>query len=478
MKANFLKNEQSSFKNFGSHGKKVVVMGLGLHGGGVGVAKFFAKKGNEVLVTDLKKKEDLKESIKALKKFRNIKYIFGRHREQDFKNADLIIKNPAVSNNSKFLKIAKKAGVKIDTDIGIFFEYFPGKKIIGITGTKGKSTTTTLIYNFFKNAGIKVVVAGNIRVSALDVLEKINKKTTAILELSSWQLEGLLKHKKSPKEAIVLNVFPDHLDRYSSFNDYVRAKEIIFRFQNKNDFLALNFDNKECRKMARKALSTIFWFSGEKKVEKGVFIRRGKVFFVCPLRHKKPIYLFSISDIKIPGEHNISNVLAASFLAFIEGIKPKIIRKTIREFKGVPFRLEFIANKKGIRYYNDSTATNPEAAIAALKSFQQKVSLIAGGTDKNLDFKELAKEIARKTKKIVLFKGTATKKLQLLLKKTLPKNVLLFVVDNMKEAVKIASKGLKRGDIVLLSPGAASFGLFKNEFDRGKQFNKIVKNLS
>ncbi len=451
-------------------------MGLGVHGGGVGVARFFARRGAKVLVTDLKKKEELRESIKALSNL-PIKYVLGEHREEDFKNADLVIQNPAVPRDSKFLRIARGAGVKIETDTGLFFELFKGL-IIGITGTKGKTTTATLLYEILKGAGIKTAVAGNIRVSMLDILDEIDEKTTCVLELSSWQLEGLLSHRKSPHIAVVLNVMPDHLDRYEDFDDYVRAKELIFRFQTKDDFLVLNFDDNHCQGMAKKAVSKIFWFSRKKEVKRGVFVKNGEIFFRRGRAEKKSRHLLALSNIRLPGEHNIQNVLAAVTVAGILDVKEKIIKKVVSRFKGVSFRLELVGEKNGLKYYNDSTATNPGAAIAALDSFPEKVSLIAGGTDKNLDFEGLAKKVSEKAKKVVLFEGTATEKLEPLLKKYLSKDVPVLKVNNMKEAVEKATRGLQKGDIVLLSPGAASFGIFKNEFDRGEQFNEIVKNLN
>lgn len=462
-------------KDYNPKGKKVLIMGLGVHGGGAGAARFFARRGAEVLVTDLKKESELTESLKKLQEF-HIQYVLGEHREKDFKNADIIIKNPAVPESSKFLKIAKEAGVKIETDVGIFFELFKGK-IVGVTGTKGKTTIATLIYEIFKKADIKALIAGNIRVSVLDVLEAAKKEDIAVLELSSWQLEGLSSHKKSPHIAVVSNVMLDHLDRYPSFDDYVAAKEIIFHFQGKNDFLVLNFDDASCRKMAKKINSKVFWYSEKDRIERGVFIDGEKVFFVQSQREETSRPIISLGDIKLFGAHNIKNVLAAIAVAKILGIKDEDIKDAVSNFRGVSFRLELVKEKNGIKYYNDSAATNPAAAMAALNSFSNKISLIAGGTDKNLEFEDFAAKITERTKRIVLFEGTATSKLEPLIRRNLKKEIPIFVANNMKDAVKKASENLEKGDAVLLSPGAASFGLFKNEFDRGEQFNKEIKKL-
>lgn len=432
--------------------KKVIVMGLGLLGGGVGVAKFFVKQGAKVLVTDLKTKNQLRESIQKLKGL-PIKYVLGRHRNKDFIDADLIIKNPAVPKNSPYLKIAEKHNIPVRTDIDIFFDLCP-VPIIGITGTKGKSTVATLIYLFLKKKYPKTILAGNIGLSPLEILPKINKKTKVILELSSFELEDL---RKSPKIAVVTTLFPDHLNRYKNFKDYVNAKKSIFKYQKKDDILILNYDNPETRKLASEALARVRFFRD-------------------------------------------SNVSAALAVAKLFKIPKKDIKKILSNFKGIPNRQELIATKNGIKYFNDTTATTPQSVILAIKTFKKrfpksKIILIAGGLDKNLNYKELAKNIRGKINYLVLLPGTASDKL----KKEL-KGFSMFPAKSMRGAVKKAANIAKKGDIVLLSPGAASFtphfqkrkkggtlsiqkesggfNLFKNEFDRGEQFKKYVKEIS
>jgi len=383
-------------------------MGLGLHGGGVGAANFFVKQGCDVLVTDLRRKKELKESLSKLKK---VKFVLGKHRKEDFTNADLIIRNPGVPRESKYLKIAEEHNIPVKTDIDIFFDLYKGK-IIGITGTKGKSTVATLIYQLLKKKYKNVYLAGNIGKSVFDI---IDKKGIAVLELSSFELEYL---KKSPHIALITNLFPDHLNRYKSFKHYVEAKKSIFKYQSKNDILILNKDIKF------KGKGRTYYFDG-------------------------------------------SNISAAETIAKI--MKVKNMGKIIKSFKGIPHRQEFICEKKGVKYYNDTAATNPEAVIMALKRFKNVV-LIAGGEDKNLKYGRLAKEI-KKLPFVILFPGTASDKL----KKHL-KGFKIYNVKTMKQAVKKANSLAKPGDTVLLSPGAASFNMFKNEFDRGDQFIKAVKN--
>lgn len=436
------------FKN-----KKVVVMGLGLLGGGAGVAKFFAKQGAEVLVTDLKTEKDLKKSVKELKGL-PIKYVLGRHQENDFKNADLIIKNPAVPRESPYLKIARKNNIPIETDISIFFKLCKAP-IIGVTGTKGKSTVATLIYLFLKIKYSNTFLAGNIGVTPLAILSKIKKNSKVVLELSNFELEDL---KQSPQMAIITNLFPDHLNRYKNFQDYINSKKPIFKYQKKNDILILNQGNPEAKKLAKEAPSKVLFFTPLEitKTQK---------------KHKAKESLTGFKD---------SNISAAVLAAKIFGICLKDIKKVLADFKGVPHRQELIAVKKGVKYINDTTATNPGAAKMAIRFFSQKfpdskIILIAGGVDKNLDYKEFAEEIKKKVGALILLPGTASDKI----KKELGsfKEPSSFWAKSMEEAVKKASELARKNDIVLLSPAAASFNLFKNEFDRAEQFIKFAGKL-
>jgi UDP-N-acetylmuramoylalanine--D-glutamate ligase len=451
--------------------KKFTVMGLGLHGGGVGVAKWLAQQGAKVLVTDLRDEKILKASIDKLKEFK-IEYVLGEHREKDFRTADMIIKNPGVPRESKFLKIARQHHIPIETDMSLFFRMCK-TPIIGITGSKGKSTATSIIYEIFKQAGVKPVMAGNIKISPLAILDKVKTNTPVILELSSWQLEDMAHLKRSPNISVITNIFPDHLNRYKSMADYIKAKKIIYQFQSTSDNIVLNYDNLEIKKFIKEIKSQKYWFSTKAfNKENGCFIRSGWIVFrnqgmesiICPVK-----------DIKIPGQHNLENVLASITAAKIYNIDNVPIRKVIKRFKGIPDRLELIRRWKGIKFYNDTTATTPDATIAALNTFGNKVILIAGGTDKRLDYKKLSQIIKDKVAYLVLFKGTASDKIIKHLNSINYKSWQL--VENMGQAVDLALSAKKRSSLILLSPAAASFGMFLNEFDRGDQFKKAVKNL-
>ncbi len=459
-------------------GKRVLVMGLGLHGGGTGIVKFLAEHKAKLTITDLRTKKEIGESLHKLKGVK-AQYVLGKHREEDFRNAELIIKNPAVPQKSPFLRIARKYHIPIDTDIGIFFELCPAP-IIGVTGTKGKSTTASLLFSICKVAGRNTFLAGNMGVSPFEILPRIKNTDWVILELSSWQLEGLSSHKKSPHVALITNILPDHLNTYRTYGDYVRAKKYIYRFQKKNDLLFLNFDNPYTKRCRSDAPSKVIFFSRSfslRDIPKSFGCFPYHQWVVCG---KNRVKILPCKEIKLMGAHNLSNILGAVSVAYALGIPEKYIRKSIKNFRGIPSRTEIVANIKRRVFINDTAATIPDATIAALNTLVERGArrpiLICGGEDKRLNYKELARTIPRFVKTLVLFPGTASEKIE----KSLP---VAFLRNNvkraytMKEAVEISWRLSRPKDIILLSPGAASFNMFKNEFDRGNKFVKTIKNL-
>ncbi len=458
--------------------KRITIMGLGLNQGGLGVARFLAKAGAKILITDLKTKEELGPSLEKLKGF-DIKYILGQHREEDFINTDLIIQNPAVPHNSKYLKIARTHGIPIETDLGLFFQLCPSKNIIAVAGTKGKSTVSQLIYHIFKEAQKDAILAGNIGISVLDILEKINPRTWLILEISTWQMEGIRNRKFRPQTGVLTNILPDHLDRYPNFEKYAQSEKLIFKYQQPNDNLVINFDNKETRQIKKEIRSKAYWFSAKEKIEPGCYLENDKLIFQSG---EYKTTFAKISDLSLPGPHNLENILAASTVGFIHNIPGEIILKALKNFPGIPYRLEFIGEFKGIKFYNDTCATTPEATLAALESFtEQPIILFLGGKDKKLNYENFGETIGqnKKIKKIILLQHPAydaSLKIFSALKKHLDLEKIIQT-SNLKVGVEIALQQAKTNDLILLSPAAASFGMFENEFDRGDQFNKIVKNL-
>jgi UDP-N-acetylmuramoylalanine--D-glutamate ligase len=466
-------------------GKKVLIMGLGKfpQGSGSSAARFFARAGARVTVTDLKSKADLKEAVSRLAGFR-ISYVLGRHRNADFQRADIVVRNPDVRSHSPFLAIARKHGARIVTDISVFLSLCPPVLPIGVTGTRGKSTTTALLGAMLMNAGHRTYVGGNIQVSPLTFLSNVwrdyrNLKSNAVvLELSSWQLEGLSELGLAPRMAIITNVLRDHLNTYPSMKEYGYAKSEIFLKQGKSGVTILNYDNAITRSFAKKVPGRLFWFSriGGFRGD-GTFVRKGRIIFRFDGIDET---VAKVSDIRyLPGDHNVENVLAAVTAAKHRSVPNTVIVRTLRTFVGLPNRLETIHTMRGITYVNDTTATTPDGAIAALKTLgaKKKVVLIAGGKDKELVFKEMAVAIKKYTKAIVLFDGTATLKLVWELKQIRYPIETIPIVKDMKLAIALARQIATKKDTIVLSPGAASFGLFKNEFDRGDQFVRAVKKM-
>lgn len=448
-------------------------MGLGLFGGGVGVAQFLAKQGAHVTVTDLRNTTELAPSVKQLEGL-PVTYRLGGHCDEDFINADMIIVNPAVPKESRFLRIARDNHVPLDTEINIFFQLCPAP-IIGITGSNGKSTTTTLTGKILQQTQRTTWVGGNIGKSLLLHLEEIKPSDIVVLELSSFQLEELHKTKKSPDISIVTNISPNHLDRYSSMDDYIQAKKGIILHQKTGNYAVLNYDDPELRTWERECKSTVLWYSARDTLTNGAFAKNDTI--VLSVRGEI-ITIPCISRIKIPGVHNLQNILAASLAAYLAGAGKQDIEEAVTTFSGLEHRLEFVREVNGIRYYNDSKATTPESAMAAIMAFQTPVILIAGGYDKGSSFEKFAEVCARHTSAVVLIGKTAKKIKELILQKKEKKETPSILTPNtFQEAFQQANALAKAGDVVLLSPACASYDMFLNYEERGRQFKGMVHAL-
>jgi UDP-N-acetylmuramoylalanine--D-glutamate ligase len=459
----------SSFKkNFS--GKKVLIWGLGISGGGIGAAKFFSGNGAKVTVTDLKGHSDLKDQVKELGG-RNIEFVLGRHRPKDFTAADIIIKNPAVSGDSPYLRLCRMFNKRVETDISIFMSFFRGK-MIGVTGTKGKTTTTSLIAAFLEKSKKKFFTAGNIGVSLLDYLDQ--GKKMALLELSSFNLESLPQVQKSPNIAVFTNIFPDHLNRYNNdLEQYFDVKKNIFRFQKKDDYLVLDYDDPELRKAAKEAPSKVLFFSVKEKRSKAhkdifTYISGGAIYY-------KNESLMNVDDIALHGTHNLQNILGAVTVAKLLKIKNKQIVEALKNFGGVGGRCEVLGFVKGVRVVNDTCATNPTSAALAVNSLSPggKLYLIAGGVDKSLPYSRFAAAVKKNVAFAELLPGSATEKMIKEFTKAGFKN--FKINKDIEQAFSGALEKSNEGDTILLSPGAASFNQFKNEFDRGDRFKEIFK---
>ncbi|UTC66655.1 MULTISPECIES: UDP-N-acetylmuramoyl-L-alanine--D-glutamate ligase [unclassified Treponema] len=464
--------------------KKVTVMGLGLNGGGVAAARFFARYGAEVTVTDLKTSEELRPSIEKLSSFTNIRFVLGEHRIEDFKESDLVIKNPGVKlEGNVFLEAAKQ----VESDISVFLALSKAP-VLAVTGSKGKSSTVSALYYGLKKLGYNAFLGGNITVSPLSFFEETSKDTPVVLELSSWQLadlktKGLLK----PKAAIITPIMPDHLNWYGTMEKYVADKKIIYENMDEADYLICNFDDGWGKIFAEETRANVFWYSEKNLPEecRGVFFNNRQE-GVCNLNDEERLLLSK--DAKVPGLKLKQNVLNAGLALLLyqkfhqaENLKEKknkdqaeIIRKFMDEYSGIEHRLEFFYEKNGIKFYNDTAATIPEASAAAIEAFDKPPILICGGTNKNLNFIPLA-EKAKLTKSIYLLAGTGTDLLIPLLKEKSVEYKGPF--DGLDSLLLSLKENLEAGDIVILSPGAASFGMFKNEFDRGNKFKEKVKEI-
>jgi UDP-N-acetylmuramoylalanine--D-glutamate ligase len=447
-------------------------MGLGLHGGGLASARFFAERGAEVTVTDLRDEKELRPSIEKLSNL-TVRYVLGKHETEDFSGADLVIKNPAVTLDSPYLQAAKH----IETDISIFLQLYTGR-IVGVTGTKGKSTAAAAIQYLLKTEFPGARLGGNITISPLTFLGDTDGKSQepsppVILELSSWQLADLRgKGVLNPDVALITNILRDHQNRYASMDDYVSDKMVLFEGQTSKQTAIVNYDDPVLLPLSDALHAKVMYFSKTRLPSDlhGVFL--DGLEGIC--RNSRGETRIIPEELEIRGSHNRLNLLAAALAARSLGLDPVKIRRAAARFKGIEHRLEFVKKARGISFYNDSAATIPDAVIAAVQSFSKPVILIAGGTDKELDF-ALFKTLREYVKAIHLLDGTATAK-------------IVEVLQNSGTAFKGPFASLEKlfesimqqagsGDTVVFSPGCASFGMFKNEFDRGNKFKMMVQEL-
>lgn len=386
----------------------------------------------------------------------------------------MVIINPAVPKDSRFIQIARNNHVPMDTEINIFFQLCPAP-IIGITGSNGKSTTTTLTGKILQQTQRMTWVGGNIGKSLLLELKEIKPSDIVVLELSSFQLEELHNAKKSPGISVLTNISPNHLDRYSDMDEYIQAKKGIILHQKSEDYVILNYDDPELRRWERECRGSVVWYSTKDTLTNGAFVQGNDIILSV---NGTRIAIPCISRIMIPGIHNLQNILAASCAAYLAGANGQHIGNVVTAFAGLEHRLEFVREVHGIRYYNDSKATTPKSAMAAIAAFQSPVILIAGGYDKGSDFGEFAEVCAKHAKSVVLIGKTAGKIKELVIQKMAQKETPSIRTPNtFKEAFQQANALAASGDIVLLSPACASYDMFLNYEERGRQFKTMVQAL-
>jgi UDP-N-acetylmuramoylalanine--D-glutamate ligase len=447
--------------------KKITVIGLGETG--VDTAVALKKLGAEVYITEIKNTEEIKKTQTVLEK-QGIKTEIGKHSVEFISGSELIIPSPGVPLNAFPVLWAKENNISIKSEIEIAYQISPSKKIVAITGTNGKTTTTSLTDLLFKNAGLKHVTCGNIGNSFIGEIEKIKKDTVIILEVSSFQLEYIENFR--PYISALLNITKDHLDYYDTFSQYVSAKKKIFINQKEKDIAILNWADPFCKEIGNDLSIKKIYFSSMHDLKDGIFLKDKKVIYK---NNNISIEIADISKGKLFGIHNAENIMAVCGIAISFGISSSIIQKTIEEFIPVSHRIETIAEKEGIIYIDDSKATNIDAVKRALESFSSKknIILIMGGKDKGFSFMPLTSLISEKVKYLVLLGQTAERIKDQLKESNVPQKI----VKTMEEAVVLSSQIGQKGDIVLLSPGCSSFDMFKNYQERGDVFKRVVQSL-
>jgi UDP-N-acetylmuramoylalanine--D-glutamate ligase len=481
--------------------KKITKQGFGILGRGFGVVKFLIDSGADLIVTDIgdeskfeKQKNEILNYIKINNLKNNIEFVFGEHRLEDFENVDLVIQASGVPKNNKFLEHAKSKSVEVLQEISIFLriirdanEKFQNKiKVIGVTGTRGKTTTTYLIYNLMRDAygENRVYLGGNIQgVSTLELLNQINEGDVVVLELDSWLLQGLKEIEYSPDFAIFTNFMQDHMNYYlGNMKEYFEDKANIFKFQTSKDYLFTSSEMIE--------ISTEYGVNLEDIKSNKIILEKEKIEEIN-LKYKS----------KLLGEHNKYYIALAVELARVLNINENVIKNTIQGFNGVKYRMELIRELNRVKYINDTTATTPEALVAALDTYTnsdgtKSVILISGGRDKDIDLKNLIKKLFEKSeigklKKIILLSNETTTGTQRLLKLIseevdeddtdrkveMQNNLNITEVSSLSEALNLAIQNASSGDVILFSPGFASFGMFLNEYDRGEKFENLVQSF-
>src|SRR5579862_581378 len=449
------------------NGKRALVVGLGKSG--VASALFMKARGARVTVSDTKSGDELRNEIPVLLDH-GITVETGGHGDRTFRGQDLIVVSPGVPVDAAPLVQARSQGESVIGEIELAAQFLPGP-IVAITGSNGKTTTTTLAGEIMAAGGFSALVGGNIGTPAISLADRAKAETIVVLEISSFQLETVQTFR--PKVAVVLNVTPDHLDRHRTFEIYTDAKARIFESQRPDDFAVLNADDPTCVAMAGRTRGQVFWFSRLKEVEQGAWVKDGAIVF----RDKNgQSEILQVSDIPLKGAHNLENVLAAACAGILMGCAPEKIRQAVHDFKAVEHRLEFVATIGDVDYYNDSKATNVDATIKALESFPSNIHLILGGKDKGSDYTVL-NDLLRKRVKRVYSIGAAAAKIESQIVSSKNGGPEVVHAETLENAIRKANAAAQPGDIVLLAPACASFDQFKSYEHRGKVFKEIVGSL-
>jgi UDP-N-acetylmuramoylalanine--D-glutamate ligase len=449
-------------------GKTALVVGAGRSG--IGVARFLLERGARVILTDTKTRDTLESAIAPLlnqaKPPGELILEMGGHRDESFRSCDFVVVSPGVPLALPAFDISREAGIPVIAEIELAYRHLKGR-IIAITGSNGKTTTTALVSALLSSAGLKSYAAGNIGIPLIRFASGSSPGDIYAVELSSFQLEGIQEFR--PCVGSILNFTPDHLDRYSGFDDYIRAKRRLFLNQENTDYAVLNADDARTAAIAADVKAKPVLFSRVSAVERGVFVREGRV---VSRNEEEERDLFGVSAVPLRGVHNLENVLAACSMAILAGASSDTLEEGVRRFKGVEHRIEYVCERNGVQYFNDSKATNIDATIKSLEAFPGNILLIAGGQDKAGDFAALRSTVRERVKHLVLIGEAAGK-----IKKALSGVVDISEAQSMQEAVALCSRIARSGDVVLLAPACASFDMFQDYEHRGRIFKDEVQKL-
>ncbi len=451
--------------------KKVLIVGLGISG--LGSLKLLHGKA-DLCAYDAKSKEQVSKETLALLEELGVRGYFGEDPDENFDEAVL---SPAVPLDNPLVIKLREQGCEILGELELAYRYCKGS-FIGITGTNGKTTTTTLVGEIVKNSGKKCSVVGNIGAAVSEECEKADEDTVMVTEISSFQLETISSFH--PHISAILNLTPDHLDRHKTFEGYIAAKARIFENQSLADFFIYNAGDSETQKLAETVdnVNKVPFSAAEgceslSMLDNSAYVSGGNI---CVKAGGKENVICPVDALQIPGRHNLENALAAAAITVFAGVPVKVIAKTLRAFKGVEHRLEFVREYKGVRYINDSKGTNPDASIKALEAMPAPIIIIAGGYDKHLDFTEYIKAMEGKVEYMLLIGATADQIANTALECGFPDDRIIKC-NSLEACVTSAAKLAEKGYTVLLSPACASWGMFENYEQRGREFKRLVKEL-
>lgn len=445
-------------------GKNVLILGLARSG--VAAAVELANLGAKVTASDLKTRDNLKDADRL--ELMGVKLVLGEHPHTLLNECDLIVLSPGVPSDLELLYEARKRDIPIISELELGF-WFAKAPIIAVTGTNGKTTTTTLIGEILKNNGNNITLAGNIGIPLIKEVEKADSKDYLVVEVSSFQLENIMHFR--PKISVILNITEDHLNRHKTFENYIEAKARIFENQTEEDYTVLNYDDPIVKSFVNRIKSKIFFFSQKEELPRGIYVKNG----VIVIRENGKIYpLLKAEELGIKGSHNLENALAAACVGWICKVNLNNMAETLKDFRGVEHRLEFVTEINNVKFFNDSKATNPYAAQKSIEALKEPIVLIAGGYDKNSDYTNFVKTFNGKVKKLILIGDTAP-----IIEETAKENGFLDIqkATSLQQAVKLAYDAAKPGDAVLLSPACASWDMFESFEERGRLFKEMVYSL-